>query len=308
MLKQGSEETIQITIVGLGFIGGSIGLALRQSGRDMLVVGHDREPSRSRQARGMGAIDRAEWNLIRACEGADIVVLALPPEGVRDTLRAVSADVKPLCLVTDTATVKGAVVRWAEELLPPEVAFVGGDPVVHCPGQGLDEARADLFQDRLYCLTPGAKVPPVAVQQAAGLVRLLGAEPYFVDADEHDGLRAAVEHLPMLLTALLLREVASSPAPREMRRLTGQLLLHATTLMSREIASYPALCLANCPAISHWSRTIRRGLSELEELLKAGDEKGLTALFEEALGTQDAEARRQLPRSSPWRQWFGIGR
>jgi len=256
----------------------------------------------------MGAIDHAEWNLIRACEGADIVVLALPPEGLRDTLQALSADVKPRCLVTDTATVKGAVMRWAEELLPPQVPFVGGDPIVQSPGQGLDGARADLFQDRLYCLTPAANVPPGAVQRAAELVRLLGAEPYFLDADEHDGLRAAVEHVPLLLTALLLREVARCPAPQEMRRLTGQLLRHATTLMSRETSTYCALCLTNSSAISHWSRTMRDGLGELEQLLEARDEEGLAALFEEALRVKDAERGRELPGPSLWRQCFGIGR
>ena len=308
VLGQGPEGRTQITIVGLGFIGGSIGLALRRRAREVQIVGHDREPSRGRQARGMGAIDHAEWNLIRACEEADVVVLALPPEGLRDTLQALSADIEPRCLVTDTATVKGAVVRWAEELLPPQVAFVGGDPLVQLPGQGLDGARADLFQDRLYCLTPGAKVPPAAVQRAIELVRLLGAEPYFLDADEHDGIRAAVEHLPLLLTALLLREVAHCPAPQEMRRLTGQLLSHATTLMSGESSTYRALCVANSSAISHWSRAMRRGLGELERLLEARDEEGLAALFKEALGVEDVEPRRESPRPSLSRQWFGIGR
>lgn len=274
----------------------------------MEIVGHDREPSQARQARRLGAIDRAEWNLIRACEGADVVVLALPPEGIRDTLEALAAELKPGCLVSDTATVKGAVLRWAEELLPSQVTFVGGDPVIQSPGSGLDGARADLFQGRLYCLTPTANIPPAAVQQAAELVRLLGAEPYFLDADEHDGLRAAVEHLPALLTALLLREVARSPAPRELGRLRGQLLIQASTLMSAEVSTYRAVCLTNASAISHWSRIMRRGLSELEGLMEAGDEEGLAALFGEALSTEGAEPTAASPNPSLWRQWLGIGR
>lgn len=308
MLRRDQEGRVQITIVGLGFIGVSMGLALRESGGGMWIIGHDREPSRARQARKMGAIDRAEWNLIRACEGADVVVLALPAEGLRDTLEAMAADLKPGCLVTDTATVKGAVLHWAEEWLPPQVAFVGGDPVIQSPGQGLDDARADLFQGRLYCLTPGVNVPPAAVQQAADLVRLLGAEPYFLDAEEHDGLRAAVEHLPALLTALLLREVAHSPAPREMKRLRGQLLSQASALMSGEATTYRSLCLANASAISYWLRAMRRGLRELEQLVEARDEGGLMALFEEVLRGKGAEPRAELPNTSLWRQWLGMGR
>ncbi len=304
MLK-GQGERVQITIVGLGFIGGSIGLALRESGEELRVVGHDREPSRARQARGLGAIDRAEWNLIRACEEADVVVLALSPEGLRDTLEAIATELKPGCLVTDTATVKGAVMRWAEELLPPQVSFVGGDPIVQSPGQGLEGARADLFQGRLYCLTPAVNVPPEAVQQAAGLVQLLGAEPYFLDAEEHDGLRAAVEHLPAMLTALLLREVERSPAPREMRRLRGQLLSQASALMSSDPATYRVLCLANPSAISRWSRTMRGALRELERLIEECDEKGLEELFEGVLEAEGAKPREELPHPSLWRRWLG---
>lgn len=312
MGRRGHEERTRpggtgvITLVGLGFIGGSVGLALRKSGGEMQVVGHDRDPSRARQARRMGAIDRSEWNLVSACEGADVVVLALPPEGLRDTLEALAGDLKPGCLVTDTATMKGTVVRWAEELLPPQVAFVGGDPVIQSPGQGLDGARADLFQDRLYCLTPGATVPPSAVQQAVDLVRLLGAEPYFLGADEHDGLRAAVEHLPALLTALLMREVACSPAPREMRLLRGRLLAQAEALMDEDVATYRALCLGNSFAITRWSRAVRRGLRELEQLMEAGDGDMLTALFEEALDVEDGATGQELPNPSLWRQWLGM--
>jgi prephenate dehydrogenase len=302
-----SGDAAMIAIVGLGFIGGSIGLALRQSGTGMQIVGHDREPSQARQAQRLGVIDRAEWNLLRACEEADVVILSLPPDGLRDTMEAVAADLKPGCLVTDTATIKGAVLHWAEELLPPKVAFVGGDPVVQVPGQGLDSARADLFRGKLYCLAPAANVSPSAVQQAVDLVGLLGAEPYFLGADEHDGLRAAVEHLPALLTALLLREMSRSPAPRELGHLMGPLLMQASTLVSEEAATYRSLCLNNSFAITHWSRVMRRGLRELERLVEARDEEKLTALFEEALGVEDAEPSTELPNPSLWRQWLGIG-
>lgn len=305
-MLRGQGGRAQITIVGLGFIGGSIGLALRESDKGLWIVGHDREPSRARRARGLGAIDRAEWNLIRACEGADVVVLALPPEGLRDTLEAIAADLKPGCLVTDTATVKGAVMRWAEELLPPQVAFVGGDPIVQSPGQGLEEARADLFQGQLYCLTPAVNVPPEAVQQAVELVQLLGAEPYFLGAEEHDGLRAAVEHLPAMLTTLLLREVERSPAPKEMKRLRGQLLSQASTLMSSDPVTYRVLCLANPSAISRWSRVMRGALRELERLIEERDEKGLEELFEDVLGAEEVEPKEELPRPSPWGRLLGM--
>ncbi|MEA3346396.1 MAG: prephenate dehydrogenase/arogenate dehydrogenase family protein [Chloroflexota bacterium] len=298
MLRQGQEKQVQITIVGLGFIGGSIGLALQESGEEIQITGHDREPSQAQRARKIGAIDRAERNLIHASEGADIVVLALPPDGLRDTLEAMAANLKPGCLTTDTATVKGAVMNWAEEMLPPQVAFVGGDPIVQSPERGLDGASADLFQDQLYCLTPGADVPTDAVQRMVELVRLLGAEPYFIDAQEHDGVRAAVEHLPALLIALLLREMALSAAPQELRRLRGQLLVQASELMRGKAATYPALCLDNSSAISHWSQAMRRELRELEQLIDTGDREGLEVLFEEVLSFEEMGHQEELPHPS----------
>ena len=296
-----------IAIVGLGFIGGSIGLALQQQGRGMVIIGHDRDPSRARQARHLGAIDRTEWNLIRACEGADVVVLALPPDGLRNTLEAIAADLRSGCLITDTATVKGTVLRWAEELLPPHAAFVGGDPIVRSFGQGLDAARSDLFRDQLYCLTPAASASPAAVQQSVEFVRLLGARPYFVDAEEHDGIRAAVEHLPAMLMTLLGREVDRSPAAHEMRQMKGQLLAQAESLISEEAALYRTLCLTNPSAIGHWSRVMRRGLRELERRMEARDEEKLTAVFEKAPRGEPPEPAATLP-TPLWRQWLGIGR
>lgn len=301
-----SGDAGTIAVVGLGRIGGSIGLALRQSSPGLRVVGHDREPSRGRQARQLGAIDHAEWNLIRACEGADAVVLALPPQGLRDTLEAVADDLHAGCLVTDTATIKGVVLQWAQELLPPDVAFVGGDPVVQTFGLGLSSARADLFRDKLYCLTPAANAPAAAVQKAVDLVRLLGAKPYFVDANEHDGLRAAVEHLPALLIALLLREVSRSPAPAEIGNLMGPLLSQARSLVSEQAATHPCVCLSNPSAIGHWSRVIRRALGELEFLLEAGDEEKLAAMFREELSGADTSSDVESTNPSLWRQWLGI--
>lgn len=302
-----SKSAEVITIVGLGFIGGSVGLALREQGRQRQIIGHDREPSQTRRARRLGAIDHAEWNLIRACERADMVVLALPASEIRSTLEVIATDLKPGCLVTDTATVKGMVLSWAEELVPPQVNFVGGDPIIQTPGSGLDGARPDLFKDQVYCLTPATNSSPTAVQQTTEFVQLLGAKPYFIDATEHDGLRAAVEHLPMLFFRLLLREVARSPSSQEMRQLQGRLLTQAESLLKEEVTLYRSHCLMNSGAISHWARQMRLRLKELEQLIEARDEEGLTILFDEVIGSRELkpEAEQQTPL---WHQWLGVGR
>ncbi len=185
----------RIAIVGLGFIGGSIGLALHQAEADFEIVGHDRERAAASQARKIGAVDKTDWNLISACEDADLIVIATPVGAIKDTLAAIAPYLKLGCLITDTASIKAPVVQWANEILPEEAHFVGGNPIVGGAGtttadrpsgfppakrgglRGGDAARADLFSGAVYCLTPAAGAAPDAVRLASDFVHSWAPSP-----------------------------------------------------------------------------------------------------------------------------------
>lgn len=289
----------RITIVGLGFIGGSIGLALHQAEADFEIVGHDRERAVARKAKKTGAVDKTDWNLVSACEGADLIVIATPVGAIKDTLTAVGPYLKPGCLITDTASIKAQVIEWAEEILPEEVNFVGGNPIVsdvgttlrHSSGQGsgrrlskgIDAARADLFSGAIYCLTPAAGTASDAVRLASDFVYLLGAEPYFLDPLEHDGLMAGVDHLPFVLSAALLGITTESASWREMRRLAGGAFESATRFVSADPTTYGDACLVNRENIVRWIDTCLRRLGELRETILAEDAEKLEQVFEKAL-------------------------
>jgi prephenate dehydrogenase len=297
----------RITIVGLGFIGGSIGLALHQAEAEFEVIGHDRERAAANQAKKMGAVDKTDWNLISACEGADLIVMAIPVGGIKDTLTAIGSYLKPGCLITDTASIKSPVLEWAAEILPREVNFVGGDPIVPSTalrrgsGQGsghrgtagataddlssggIDAARADLFSGAMYCLTPAAGAAPDAVRLASDFVHLLGAEPYFLDPLEHDGLMAGVDHLPFVLSAALLGITTESPSWREMRKLAGGAFENATRFVSADPTTYRDACLVNKENIVRWIDACSGKLGELKETILAGDVEELEQVFEEAM-------------------------
>jgi prephenate dehydrogenase len=281
----------RITIVGLGFIGGSIGLALHQAEADFEVVGHDRERAAANQAKKMGAVDKTDWNLISACESADLIVMAIPVGGIKDTLMAIGSYLKPGCLITDTASIKSPVLEWAEEILPQEVNFVGGDPIVGTAGTtgddlssgGIDAARADLFSGAIYCLTPAAGAAPEAVRLASDFVYLLGAQPYFLDPLEHDGLMAGVDHLPFVLSAALLGITTESPSWREMRRLAGGVFENATRFVSADPTTYRDACLVNSQNIVRWIDACSGKLGELKEAILSGDAEELEQVFEEAM-------------------------
>ncbi len=263
-----------ITIVGTGVIGASMGLALKQQKESMRILGHDKDLTIAQAGVKMGAFDKADWNLVNACEKADLIVLAIPVTGVRATLEAIGPYLKQGAVVTDTATTKLPVLAWAAELLPDHAHFVGGDPVVHAAGSGHENAAADLFREKLYCLTPAPTANEQAVQLVVGLVSLLGAEPFFADAAEHDGLMTAVGHLPVLLGAALVNTLAGQPSWRELRKLAGGAFEQVTSGAVGDPDAIAENLLSNHGSLVHWLDAYMAHLHDVRDLLVAGEESG----------------------------------
>ena len=188
-------------IVGVGLIGGSVGLAARPAGWE--VIGVD-EPIVLEKAIGRGAIDRA--STLKEARGTDLVVLATPISRIV----ALIGDLAPTdACVTDVASTKTKIVREAEA---HGLRFVGGHPMAGSQLSGVANASEDLFRGARYFLTPTGKTDPEAYREVAQFVRSLGAVPTAVDPEKHDLLVAALSHLPHLMAVALLK-VASDISP-----------------------------------------------------------------------------------------------
>lgn len=279
------SDKMQITIVGLGTIGASAGLALRRYQDKLTVVGHDRDPGAAGQAKKLGAVDRTDWNLVGAVSGADRVLLALPASEIRDTLKFIAQDLKPGCVIVDTADIKAPVMAWATELLPAGVHFVGGHPVVLVDPEGNEAARADLFERKLFCLTADRTTHDGAVHLAADLVEALGAQPFFLDPVEHDGMAAAVEHLPVVLAGALMAAASRSASWQDMRKLAGAQFFTGTQVMARTGKDAAAGLIANRESLLRWIETLMAELAAWQAQLQAGEEDDLAARLEEGLLT-----------------------
>src|SRR5512138_4015298 len=133
---------IQITILGLGQVGASLGLALAEKKGDILRVGNDREPEIAKRAQKLGAVDQVQHNLPSAVSKADVVVLAMPVDEIRETLEVIAQDLKEGAVVIDTSPVKVGVAEWAQKILPKERYFVAMTPTLN-PAY-LDELKAGL--------------------------------------------------------------------------------------------------------------------------------------------------------------------
>ena len=219
--------TVQITIVGLGQIGASIGLALADHEDIIYRVGHDKEISIAKYAQKMGALDKTMINLPSAVEDADLVLLSLPMDQIHETLSVIAPVLKPGAVVMDTGPVKEVVAGWALEILPEERYYVGLTPVLnpeylHGVESGVDAAHADLFKGGLVGIVSPPGVPSEAIKLAADLTRLLGAELMFTDPLEIDGLMAATSTLPQLMAAALLNATVDQPGWWEGRKIAGR--------------------------------------------------------------------------------------
>lgn len=286
---------IQITIVGLGQIGASIGLALKDKKDQLVRVGHDIEIGVARQAEKMGAIDRVDINLPHSVQGADLVVLALPLDQMRETLQIIAPDLRENCVVIDTGPAKEAMAAWATELLPEHRHYVGLTPLLnsaylHSNDLGIKAAHADLFQDGLMAIAAPPRTDPAALQLASDLTRLLGATPLFSDLLEVDGLTAATHLLPQLMAAALLNATIDQPGWREGRKFAGSAYAKST---AAAVQSWDANSLA-AAALSNRNNALRvldgaiAALYDIRNDLEAQDESALEALLKRAYSGRQA--------------------
>lgn len=225
--------TIQVTIIGLGQIGTSIGLALAPHKELLHRVGHDRNLEIARRAEKVGALDRVSINLPASVREADLVILSLPMDQIRETMEGIALDLKEGAVVMDTGPVKEVVAAWAGELLPSGRFYIGLTPVLnpaylHSPESGLEAARPDLFQDGLLAIVAPSRSSSEAIKLAADLTRLLGSTPLFADPVEIDSLMAATHLLPQLLAAGLLNATVDQPGWREGRKVAGRAYAEST--------------------------------------------------------------------------------
>jgi len=267
-----------------------MGLALRQSGVASAVIGHDKDMGIANQARKLEAVDRAEWNLISACEKADLIILATPLGAIEPTLKAIAPYLLPGCVVIDTATLKAPVLAWAEAILPKEVHFIGTDPIIirqpsagiEAQATGLKAARADLFKDALLCLVPAPQADPSAVKLATDLATILGAKPFFLDATEHDSLLTAVDHLPAITALALLEMAIRQPSWNELRKVAGPPFELATHLASTDPSSYSDLAADNRDNLVRWIDALTASLASLRQELAEGTQEALAERFTKA--------------------------
>jgi prephenate dehydrogenase len=206
----------QVTIVGLGLIGGSIGLAARRRRAAGTVVGLSRHASTVKRARARRAIDWGTTDAARAVRDADLVVIAAPVDHIAASARKLAPLMKPGAIITDVGSTKAGVVTALDGRLPRRVAFVGGHPVAGSEQRGIDAADASLFAGSTFIATPTARTDKRALAAVRRFWTLLGAQAISMSPASHDRLLAGGSHLPHLI-AFALAGSAGAGLPKAPR-------------------------------------------------------------------------------------------
>ena len=277
-----------VSIVGLGLIGGSIGLALRKGRKPSWeIVGYSRHQETVAKALSLGAIERSTTSLKDAVRQADLVVIATPVLTVKEILSEMAPHLRSPCIVTDTASTKVQVMKWAEAILPPTVSFIGGHPMAGKETYGIQAAEAELFRGCTYCLTSSPSTSQESVDTVTMMVKKLGAIPLFIDAEEHDRLVAGISHLPMLLSAALVSLTTKDSSWPKMSKLAGSGYHDLTRLASGNPEVNAHICLSNREAIVAWIDKFSEELERYRELVANGDKRLQQALTEASKARQE---------------------
>lgn len=276
----------RISIIGVGLIGGSWGLALRDLGYKGIRVGFDK-PEVLNRAQAAGALDEIAKDVASAVRGADLVILATPVGAIIDLLGQLKPSTMPRALVTDVGSTKRLICRRAEELFGSEPLFLGGHPMSGKERSGFENAEAALLQKARYVLTPLAPgdLEDERVKAFSSLVESVGARPLISDPQSHDRAMAFLSHVPQLLStglaSLVAEQNASNILPVE---LAASGFRDVTRLADSPYGLWRDICLTN---IENIQSVLESLVEKLEHMKLHLTDRELEREFKQALKLRD---------------------
>ena len=280
----------RVGIVGLGLIGGSLALAVRERWPASLVIGVDDKAVLER-AMLRHAIDVAADDPVVMAE-ADLVVLAAPVRTNLALLADLEEHVRGAAVVTDVGSTKREVVE-AARALPSRLTFIGGHPLGGAPRSGIDHARPDLFRDRPWLFTPSDDRHGEALERLREFVTEIGAVPHVLAPDAHDRLLAFLSHVPQM-TASVLMHVVGSAIGEEGLALSGRGLADTTRLASSPADIWRDICATNADEIGAALEALIEELQAARDQLADG--QAVDRIFDSASRWRAAlAARRRAP-------------
>lgn len=239
----------RVAILGLGLMGASLGMALRERGEAWQVVGFDAAAGVTERALARGAIDIACASVAEAVADSNLVALATPLLAMRDLLEEMAPLLAEKTIVTDLGSAKAEVISWAESLLPAPDQFVGGHPMAGSEQSGVEAANGALYDGCVWCLTPTDQTSTAALHRVARVIEAVGGHPRIMPPEQHDQAVALASHLPLVAASALTLTIARSPDATNALALAAGGFRDTTRVASGSPHMARDICLTNATPI-----------------------------------------------------------
>ena len=281
----------KLVIFGVGLIGGSFALALRQAGLVREIVGVGRSAGNLEQALRLGMIDRAAVDAASAVQDADLVMLAVPVGQMAAVMASISPHLSTRTVVTDAGSTKCDVVTLARQHLPAHLArFVPAHPIAGAEKSGAAAASAELYRRRNVVITPIPEIDPLAVRTVRALWEACGATVREMTPQAHDEVFAAVSHLPHLLAFALVEDIASRSNSEELFSYAASGFRDFTRIAGSSPEMWRDICLANRTALLKELEVYQAQLDRMHVMLERADGAALEQVFNHASQARNAWA------------------
>ncbi|WP_422911688.1 bifunctional prephenate dehydrogenase/3-phosphoshikimate 1-carboxyvinyltransferase [Pseudomonas sp. MAC6] len=273
----------RLVVIGLGLIGGSFAKGLRERGLFREVIGVDLDPESRRLAVELGVVDRCESDLAAACQGADVIQLAVPILAMEKLLAELAKLDLGAAVLTDVGSAKGNVVRATRLAFTGKaVRFVPGHPIAGSEQSGVEASNAQLFRRHKVILTPCEQSDEPALELVDALWRELGADVEHMEVEHHDQVLAATSHLPHLLAFTLVDSLAKRSENLEIFRYAAGGFRDFTRIAGSDPVMWHDIFLANREAVLRTLDVFRDDLDALRDAVDAGDGHQLLGVFTRA--------------------------
>src|SRR5713226_6177309 len=279
----------KISLIGVGLLGGSLGLAIKQRRLAGRVEGYVRRAASVAECQRLGVVDAATLDLRAAVTDADLIILCTPIGQMREVSARMASSVRAGAIVTDVGSVKASVIQELEPLLAGARAhFVGSHPMAGAEKMGVGAAQPELFTEAICAITPTMNSNQQAVSKAEEFWRAIGAIPLKLSPELHDDLVSRSSHLPHVIAAELANYVLSPVHPKEQAMLCANGFRDTTRIASGSAEMWRDICLANRKNLARVLGVFVDDLREFQHALENEDRKSIDEFFEKAKQRRDA--------------------
>jgi len=270
-----------ITIVGVGLLGGSLGLAVKALRPATRIVGVGHRQVSLDEALRVGAVDAATLDVAEGVKDASLVILCTPVGLFEPLLKQMAPAVARRCVITDVGSTKSGVARTAERILARRAAFVGSHPIAVSERRGVSFARGDLFTGKTCILTPTARTRPTALKRVDGFWSDLGMRTVRMSPAAHYRALARISHLPHALASLLVNVQNAEDLD-----LAGTGFIDTTRIAGGDPVMWRDICLTNRKSLDTALAGYVRHIDKLRQSLADGDGAALQKTFARAQKTR----------------------